>query len=109
MDSCMRDLAYWLYIITIVVAAFGAALFTWWWIKKGKASAVYMYVTILLLGEAVSSTLSLWARHLWFTASNDVYVGFLRSNLWAFRHFVVLVGLLLLVCHMTYRAFGGTK
>ena len=107
MDKCLSDLTYWLYVLTIVISTYGSALFLWWWIKKGSATTVYSYVTFLLLGEAFSASLSLFARHLFLTEDVEAYAMFIRSPIWPFRHLLVFMALTVLVCHMSYRAFGG--
>jgi hypothetical protein len=109
MDRCVSDLAYWLYVFTILISIYGTSLFVWWWVKMGKASAVYVYVTLLIIGEGISSGMSLYARHLFLTDGYEVYTAYLKSGVWPYRHLLVFMALVMLVGHMSYRAFRSER
>jgi hypothetical protein len=103
-NSCWSDISVLLYIVTIAVCFYGAILFFAWWMKKGAASAVYIYVTLLLLGQGFQSLLSLQARWLWLTGQIDKYEEFLCSWAWHSRTVLTLIACAAIVFHMTYRA-----
>ena len=42
-------------VILSVVSLYGFCLFVWWWKKNDGASAVYVYLTILLLGIGIDN------------------------------------------------------
>lgn len=98
------DITVWIYIVTIAVCFYGAGLFFWWWMRIGYASAVYVYVTFLLLGQGFQALLSLQARWLWLTMQFDSYKEFLCSWVWHSRTILALVACAAIVFHMTYRA-----
>jgi hypothetical protein len=102
--NCHADVAVWIYIITILVCFYGSGLFFWWWIKKGSASAVYIYVTLLLFGQGFQAVLSLQARFLWLSGQMEIYKEFLCSWAWHSRTVLALIACTAIVFHMTYRA-----
>ena len=98
------DLAWWLYFATCVVSWYGVLLFAWWWSKTQRATAVYLYVMFLLLGIALSTTGSIYAR--WYLSIDyDLYKGILSSWWWAARLWITLGSVIAIVGHMSYRVF----
>lgn len=98
------DLAWWLYFLTCIVSWYGFWLFLWWWLKQGKASAVYAYVTFLLLGIALSTSGSIYVRHFKFH-DPDVWLELMGTWWWGARLWVTLISVTAIVGHMSYRAF----
>jgi hypothetical protein len=87
-------------VILAVVALYGFCLFSWWWLKHDGASAVYIYLTILLLGIGIDNTVEAYVRFTWINTHADV----IRFTLWwPMRMVVEVVALCSLVGHMTYR------
>jgi len=94
-----------IYSMTLLVALYGAFLFLWWWEKKGRASAVFAYVTFMFIGEILESSLSLYARYLYFKDNHDGYYNFVNSWIWPGRKIITLIAFLLIVVHMSYKVF----
>jgi hypothetical protein len=107
------DLATWMYAMGFLIKGFGFFLFLWWLREsEWKASSMFIYITLLLLGSAMRdgietyggfcrSTLNLsqsgmqkWVYDMWFWPARMVIPNAI---------FAVLVG------HMTYRAFWKRK
>uniref|UniRef100_A0A6H1ZDZ5 Uncharacterized protein n=1 Tax=viral metagenome TaxID=1070528 RepID=A0A6H1ZDZ5_9ZZZZ len=102
--NIQKDMAYSMYVFLFLVSAYGSVLFAWWWIKKGSASAVYAYVTFMLLGEAIESIIAVKARHFWMAGKLLEYQEFLCSWTWKMRTSITLIAITCIVIHMTYRA-----
>jgi len=109
MDNCYSDATFWMYVATWIVSGLGAWLFIWWMIKAGSASSVYIYVTLLLIGQWVSSGLAGWARIIYWKVGLLEYRLFLESNWWVLRTSITLVALIAIVTHMAHRAFFQRK
>ena len=100
------DWTMWMYLLHALTAMYGAGLFTWWWIRSGKASRVYMCVTILFAGEFCAVIIEAYARAIFFIFGADALADFIRSNvLWSWRHVVILAALIALTFHMSIRLF----
>lgn len=105
MIRIMKDPTTIIYTIDLIVAIYGIGLFSWWWIKQGRASAVFGYVTFMFVGETVETSLALYARMLMFFDSAEAYTNFLISHWWMTRKIVTVGVLICIVVHMSYRAF----
>jgi len=75
----------------------------WWLIRNNfKASSVYLYVTVLLVGEAVRSWVNVKGRML--ALDNDgSFLPFTLEWLWSARTLLTFFGILAITTHMTYR------
>jgi hypothetical protein len=58
-----------IYILISAASAYGSALFAWWWFKIGKATEVYAYMTLLLVGIFASSVSASYGR--WLSAARN--------------------------------------
>jgi len=98
------DLGWWLYLVTGIGAWYGFVLFAWWWRSKGRATAVYSYVTFLFLGIAIMNSGSVYVR--WFRISDpDQYMSLVGSWPWDARLWITLVFVWVIALHMSYRVF----
>jgi len=99
----MYDGALIQYILICVVALVGSIVFVSWMIyKKFHVSSVYLYVTIMLIGEAYRSAITIHGRIL-AMAHDERFYDFTLSYLWTTRAVIYLIGMTALVSHMTYR------
>jgi hypothetical protein len=105
MADYLRDPTIWVYLVTLLIAFYGAGLFSWWWIKKGRASSVFAYVTFIFLGEIMESGMSLYARVLRIGYGQSAHEAFTSCALWPTRKLVTILALAFIVTHMSYRAF----
>jgi hypothetical protein len=62
----------------------GDILYTGWWIYNGKASNVYIWVTILLYSMTIECTLEAYARYLYIYDRLN-YGSYINSLIWYFR------------------------
>ena len=99
----MYDLTMFMYIFLAIIASIGSVLFIWWLYKnKFHASAAYMYVTIMIVGEAIRSWINIKGRAL-SLADDGSFLSFTLGWLWSARTLVSLVGLTAIVLHMAFR------
>lgn len=99
----MPDLTLIIYITIALVTTFGAWLFVWWLARnKFHASSVYLYVTILIIGEAIRSWINVKGRSL-ALANDGSFLPFTMEWIWVLRSVLTLVGMGAIVGHMTYR------
>lgn len=55
--------AFHLYSLNAAVSVYGAVLFLWWWKKTGRASSIFILVTILFMAEAIEKSIFAWLRY----------------------------------------------
>lgn len=98
-----NDHAFLTYFAVTLASGVGFVLFLEWWIRTGKASAVYIYVTTLMGGICIAHLGLMYARN-----------GLLNNDLsydnhwwWAYRTYPILISVLEIVFHMAYRRFNG--
>jgi len=99
-----NDLVLWIYSLTALVSLYGFCLFAWWWKKRGRASAVYGYVTFILLGITLYNTGSGYVRWYRYT-DHDHYMDLMGTWWWTGRLWIILLSVLAIVIHMSYRVF----
>lgn len=107
-----EDMATWMYALGALVKGYGFGLFMWWICKAKRADAeistMFIYITILLFGSALRDLI-------------ETYGGFCRGTLqfdtvqmrtwvydtwfWPARMVIPNAVFLILVGHMSYRAF----
>lgn len=104
----MKDITFYLYLYATIVVIAGAFLFTANWIRIGKASRVYKYMTFFFYATAYQHIINLYSRHLW-NNEVDCYTALHHSFLWSSRMIPVVVTLSLLVGRMFYRFFFKRK
>ena len=105
MNDFLSDPTVRVYIFDLIVALYGTGLFFWWWIKQGKASSMYAYVSFLFFGEIIEVGMMLYASGLRYFSTMEEYQVFLSAPLWALRKVVTLAAFIFIVVHMSYRAF----
>lgn len=105
MEMFLCDPTSWMYLFSLIVCLYGAGLFIWWWGKNGSASSVFVYVTLIFLGEFVESAMSIYARHLKALHGLEEYTCYVASNWFAARKLVTIFALISIAVHMSHRAF----
>ena len=105
MTDIFADHVFILYIIITITAVYGSGLFIWWWIKQGQASAIYMYVTLFLIGSAIEHGVEGYVRYIHLLQGESAMGLFQHCWVWAARLYVWLIAIVAIVIHMSYRAF----
>jgi hypothetical protein len=106
MANFSSDPSSWAHMLNLLVSSYGLCLFIWWWAKRGEASHVYMYVTILLFGEAMDAAIVIYAEYLRLFISDWTHDTFMQySLLWPLRKVPSLIAISCIVVHMSFRAF----
>ena len=100
----MTSYTFWILLLLVVICMYGFGMFAWWWKKIGKATEVYVYVTMLFLGLAISSAEIVWARYL-HSMSIEAYKAFITSPAWSIGPGLLLLTVLAIVIRMTKRIF----
>ena len=104
MSILVVDIALILYFSVTLVALYGFILFVSWWMKsKCHASSVYYYIMFLFLCIAVDNTMCTIARYVKLNDSDLVYDALLQTIYWKLRIAPLLIILLCITVHMTYR------
>uniref|UniRef100_A0A6M3KIK9 Uncharacterized protein n=1 Tax=viral metagenome TaxID=1070528 RepID=A0A6M3KIK9_9ZZZZ len=96
------------YIILTLFSMFGFFLFMWWWIKLKKASHVYMYITLLLFALSVRGMASYYVRKIRLEDLSH-FTRSLESWWWPISLIPLVLGVMFLVTHMSYRVFVQRK
>ena len=103
----MCDLTMIMYSSIAAVSTFGSCLFVGWFIRSGfRATSVYMYVTLLLVGETIRSWTNVYARKLSLLNDGSFYE-FSLTWVWESRSILTLLALTAIVLHMSYRILTG--
>ena len=101
--NALTDPAFVLYAVTSITAGFGFIVFFWWWSKQNfHASAVYIYVMILLFGIWYADAFNAIVRYYRFV-DECMYDILLGSKLWAWRKIFCTISVALIVIHLTVR------
>lgn len=93
-------------VFKAVVSLYGFALFVGWWVHKGSASAIYVYLTMLLLGLGIDNSVEAIARYQWITCGVDAIR---YTPWWPARLIIGTFALCALVGHMTVRVITTKK
>lgn len=104
-SSLINSQPFWLYLLIVILSLYGFGLFVWWWKKMGKASAVYKYITFLLLGIAMEHSVNLYARVCLHHGCYKKLINCITSTIWSARLYLVIICIGFIVFHMSYRAF----
>lgn len=86
--------------IISVMSLYLFAVFIWWWVQQGRATAIYSLICFMMLGVfAINSGAAFQYAHMWYHGNFEIhtYVGIL----WPFRNYFMLIPLLLFVIHVT--------
>ena len=98
------DITLQIYFLIGIIATVGSGLFFYWMFKYSwYRSIVFIYVTILLTGEAIRAWICMWGRYT-LIAQPGEFMNFTLSWVWSSRLLLSLVSVAALVGHMSYRA-----
>lgn len=106
----IMDPSMWHYLFNVIVSAYGALLFGWWWRKCGSASLIFASVTFMFIGDVIEKGLQFYAR--WLLASGGLFdfTEFVNySSLWAWRTEVGTAANMFVVGYMTIRIVKRAK
>jgi hypothetical protein len=104
-----NDLAWWTYLTTAIVSAYGTGLFLWWMaLNKFRTSSVFAYTMLWIFGTFFSSMVALYSRTLVLTDPR-LFVEFSQTIWWYSRTWAILVVLVVLCIHMSIRACTWAK
>jgi len=56
--------AFHMYAVNAAISLYGALLFLWWWRKTGRATGIYILVTVLFVAEFIEKTVFAWLRYI---------------------------------------------
>ena len=104
-EIVLNDLTSCTYIYNMIVGFYGFILFLYWAIKKGGASAWYLYVMVLLLSSVITSSFQLSARY-FFLCDDVLYEKLLMSWLWAAKSWIASVVLTCIAAHASFKLFS---
>jgi prepilin signal peptidase PulO-like enzyme (type II secretory pathway) len=99
----IHDFTLLLYALNILFGVYGFFLFGWWALKKGGASAWYLYVMLFLLGVVISTIPEFISRSARLMDDLDrvIYIG--KTHWWAWRKLPLTIALALMAIHATVK------
>jgi CheY-like chemotaxis protein len=104
----MVDFSWLVYFLTSAAALYGFGLFVWWWNRLGKATKVYVYITLLFLAVLFEKSIFAALRSMYL--SNDPFVSsplgyciFEGSAVYGFISIPLLIILVMISSAMTIR------
>jgi len=106
--SGLIDYTTWVYIVIAFISTYGLGLFGWWWWKMGKATEIYIYITVMFLGIGISSAIGIYSRII-YALNNPYYDYFIKSFWWSVGPLVVLSSLVAINIRMTRRVYLSYK
>lgn len=71
----LSDPAWVMYAVSIGISWGTFFLFAWWWAQTRMASEIYIYFTLMLMGNAISDMMALYSRTLLFI-NHEAYMDF---------------------------------
>lgn len=99
-------IAFLMYLIGSVFCAYGLLMFLWWWKKTGKATTIYIYVTLLFGAELIEKIIHMWTGYILVVEQNhSLFVDILLSDLWWLSEFPSLVVFTIIIFIMTRRIY----
>jgi hypothetical protein len=98
------DWATFVYIVKAIVSIYGFGMFVWWWRRIGRASEIYIYMTIIFLGIAIASGFIIYARVV-YGFESESYIYFVKSVWWSIGPLIILIALLAIDIRMTRRIY----
>jgi hypothetical protein len=104
---CLLDPTIIIYSATAIISLVCFILYAWWWISLGKASHVYMAITLLFLSTFFTNLMNLFARILFVYDKEENVTIFLNSNIWQFRSIVGLIIMIYLLSFTISRMISG--
>lgn len=103
------DPTFWFYLIIIFVSFLGMAIFLFNWARIGNASGVYKYITGLIVGIFIKSSIEFYSYVVRESGNFEHFLDIIHSSYWDFRFLFTLAPLMVLVCQMYYRFFVKRK
>lgn len=100
----VHDATFWISLTLAALSYYGFMLFGWWALKTKKTTAPFVYMAVILLGIGVRTTgdlIRLYYLH--FDREESLLIS--DAFWWDARLIPCLIGVLLIVIHMSYRAF----
>ena len=97
------------YLAIAVVSIYGCALFLWWWWKVGRATEVYVYVTMLMLGIGLTAGFAARSRWLHSYSGEQSYLGFVTSLRYSIGPGIVFILLCIISFRMTRRVWANSR
>lgn len=83
-------------LLTAWVALIGFTLFLYWWVRTGRATPGFVYVTILLFV-------------IFFENLVETYMKYIKGPLWTLNSVIMMLTVVTLVLHMFYRVVSITR
>lgn len=83
-------------LMTAWVSLVGFTLFLYWWVRTGRATSGFIYVTILLFV-------------IFFENLVETYMKYIKGPLWTLNSVVMMVTVITLVAHMLWRVVSVTR
>ena len=109
-SPCWNTISYAVYVAVLIVTAYGSILFFWWWAKcRFQASAVFLYVMFLFMAKFYSMAVTVQGYTMRINNPLEFAVYAESSWAWATRLVPLLIVLICIVGHMSWRAFGLSK
>lgn len=99
------DPTLWLYSLQVLISGFGVSLFIINWVRLRTATKVYSYVTGLLFGIFLKTSIELYSYIVRETGHLEHFLNIIHSWWWDLRLILVVVPLGALVYKMAYRFF----
>lgn len=92
--------------VLMIFAALGFGIFAYWWGRNRRATIVYIYVTVLLLGISVEKFMEFFFRVTFLEyihQETEPFCVILNSTEWQLRSLLLTSIVVVLVVHMTMR------
>lgn len=100
----VSDPTCWEYLTTMLISAWGLYVFGEWWLRMGRATPVYGYITLILFGTIIHFGSMFAVRRLFFI-DRHLQALALQSWWWACKSIPLMAGILCIVSHHTYRRY----
>jgi len=104
--------AFHLYAFNAAISFYGAGLFLWWWRKTGRASSIYILVTVLFVAEAIEKTIFSFLRYMsqyGATPGMEIHREIVTHPLWWTVALPTTTAFALIAVFMTRRIYRSNK
>lgn len=101
----MNDLTLWLYMLAVGASGFGVILFLTNWARLRHATRVYRYVTGILFGYFLKTSVELYSFIVREMGNLEGFLNIIHSWWWDLRLLLTILPVIALVGEMTYRYF----
>ena len=103
LDPCLM-----MYGSTAAISSICALLFADWWHKKGSASSIYKWLTVLLFALALNDWLQFATRYVYVTEPGK-YAAWLEAVWWEYRSVPKLLALIYLLSFALWQRYGSAS